>query len=228
VKFVSLHHHTTFSYKDGVGTPEQHLERTAELGMTAQADTEHGNVSGFVRHEQAALKLGVKPLFGCELYTSGPTPTQRKWHLTALAENEKGYQNLNHMVSRSWDPDNFYYWPTTNGSLLKEHAEGLVVLSGCADSLLSCTWLGGKGVEPHAPDAKAAERVALNFKELFGDAYYIEMQMFPELERTRTLNALNATMAERLGIPIVATADVQDGTRVPSQRRSRSGSTTSA
>lgn len=211
MKFVSLHHHTTFSYRDGYGMPETHVARTAELGMRAQAVTEHGNVSSHVKHEKAAQLHGIKALYGCELYTASDH-VQAKWHLTALAEDEAGYQSLNRLVSRSWK-EGFYYWPTVSGQMLADCADGLVVLSGCSDSLLSCTLLGGKSNGPKREkasswDVDAAERVILGFRDLLGDGYYLETQHFPELQRTRTLNPILAELSERTGVPLVATADV--------------------
>jgi DNA polymerase-3 subunit alpha len=211
MKFVSLHHHTTFSYKDGYGLPEAHVARAAELDMRAIAHTEHGNVSSFVKLEKAANKHGLKGIFGCELYTAS-MQTQSKWHLTALAEDDTGYQNLNRLVSRSW-AEGFYYWPTVSGQMLADHADGLIVLSGCADSLLSCTLLGGKSNGPKREtasswDIDAAERVVRDFQSLLGDGYYLETQQFPELQRTRTLNPILAELSRRTGVPLCATADV--------------------
>lgn len=212
-KFVSLHHHTTFSYMDGVGTPAQHVERAAELGYEALAATEHGNVSSHVQLEKAALKAGIKPIFGCELYTAPAdmreTGNRRKWHLTVLAENDVGYRNLMRIVSRSW-AEGFYQWPTASGAMLREHSDGLIVTSGCADSLLACDLLGGKGRELHEdePDWEAAVRTINNFKSLFGDRYSLEVQAFPELRRTRILNPIYAELSARTGVPLVATCDV--------------------
>src|SRR5690348_5824237 len=70
MKFVSLHHHSTFSYMDGFGTPAQHVMRAAELGMESLALTEHGNVSSHPQLEKAAKKVGIKPIFGLEAYTA--------------------------------------------------------------------------------------------------------------------------------------------------------------
>lgn len=191
--------------------PEAHVARTADLGMSAQAVTEHGNTSSHVKHEKAANAHGIKPLYGCELYTAAGQ-TQAKWHLTALAETQDGYQNLNRLVSRSW-AEGFYYWPTVSGEMLRDHAEGLVVLSGCSDSLLNCTLLGGKANGPKREaasswDIDAAEQVVWKFKDILGDGYYLETQQFPELERTRTLNPILAELSRRCGVPLVATADV--------------------
>lgn len=211
MKFVSLHHHSTFSYRDGYGMPEKHVARVADLGMSAVAHTEHGNVSSFVKLEKAAKQHGIKPIFGCELYTAS-MQTQAKWHLTTLAADETGYQNLNRLVSRSW-AEGFYYWPTASGQMISDHAEGLIFLSGCADSLLSCTLLGGKSNGPKREtasswDIDAAEQVVWKFKDMLGDRYYLETQQFPELQRTRTLNPILAELSRRTGVPLVATADV--------------------
>ena len=211
MKFVSLHHHSTFSYKDGFGMPDAHVRRAADLGMSAIAFTEHGNVSSHVKAEKAGKAHGIKTLYGCELYTASAR-TQSKWHLTVLAADQDGYANLNRLVSRAW-AEGFYYWPTVSGPMLRDHADGLIVLSGCADSLLSCTLLGGKSNGPQREtasswDIDAAERVVRNFKELLGDRYYLETQQFPELQRTRMLNPILAELSRRTKVPLAATADV--------------------
>lgn len=205
MKAVSLHHHTTGSYGDGFGPPEDHMARAADLGYGALALTEHGNTSTHPRHEKAGLKYGVKTLFGCELYTASEH-TRRKWHLTALAMTQPGYINLNRLVTRSW-AEGFYQFPTVLGPMLTDHQDGLIVLSGCADSLLACTLLGGKGVDPHPADMAGAERVIRRFKELLGDRYYLEVQRFPQLKRACTINQAYEVLSARTGVPLVATAD---------------------
>lgn len=211
MKFASLHTHTTFSYRDGFGMPEEHVSRVADLGMGAVALTEHGNVSSFVKLEKAARQHGIKALFGCELYTAAGRD-RSKWHLTALAGDQIGLQNLNRIVSRAW-AEGFYQWPTASGQMLADHAEGLFVLSGCSDSLLSCTLLGGKANGPKREtasswDIDAAEQVVRKFKDLFGDRYYLETQQFPDLQRCRTLNPILAELSRRTRVPLCATADV--------------------
>jgi DNA polymerase-3 subunit alpha len=213
MKYVSLHHHSTFSYMDGYGMPDAHHARAAELGMTALALTEHGNVSSHVKHEQAGAKYGVKPIYGCELYTA-PTgeKTRSKWHLTALAETQEGYQNLNQLVTRAW-AEGFYQWPTVSGPMLSEHAAGLILTSGCADSLLACTLMGGKSNGPQRDtitswDMDNAEKVIRKFQDMMGkDNYFLEVQQFPGLARTRALNPAFAELSVRTGATLVATSD---------------------
>jgi DNA polymerase-3 subunit alpha len=196
---------------DGFGLPEVHVARVADLGMSALALTEHGNVSSHVKLEQASHKHGIKPIFGLEAYT-GPadmreTKNMRKWHQTIVAMNHDGYQNLNRLVTRSWD-EGFYRWPTVTGPMLKDLHRGLIVTSGCSDSLVNCSLLGGKGIDPgDASEGRALEAIR-SYRRLMGDRYYLEVQRFPELERTRVVNRWLAEASRKTGVPLVATADV--------------------
>ena len=208
MRYVSLHHHTTFSYGDGYGTPQSHVERVASLGMSAMAVTEHGNITSHVQFEKAANATGIKPIFGLEAYCAPDdmreTANRRKWHLTILAENQEGYRNLCRLVTKSW-ADGFYQWPTIHGRWLEEHSEGLIVLSGCLDSKLACDLLGGKGRD-FGNEADAV-RTLKSFKRIFGDRFYLETQQFPELARAGEINRKYAEWSRKYGIPLVATSD---------------------
>lgn len=211
MRFYSPHTHCTFSYGDGHKTPDFHAARLVELGATGAALTDHGNISGHAQWEKAFKKADLHPSFGCELYLA-PPKEKSKWHLTVIAENLQGYRNLCQLVTRSYS-EGFYQWPTVHSDMLSDHREGLIVTSGCADSLLSCTLLGGKSLgEPRlecaAEDFERAGKVVSWFKKLYGDGYYLEVQRFPELERTRILNPLIALLGEMYDVPMVATADV--------------------
>lgn len=207
MKGVSLHHHSTFSYMDGYGTPAEHVALAAEYEMPALALTEHGNVSSHVGLEKAALKAGIKPIFGLEAYTALEPKSDRKCHLTLLAMNQTGYANLMELCSRSW-AEGFHRWPTVFGPMLADHHEGLIVLSGCSDSLLSCSLLGGKMIPEEEASLDRAIGMAAKFRELLGDRYYLECQIFPELKRSKLLNETWEAISWQLGIPLVATFDV--------------------
>lgn len=207
MKYVSLHHHSTYSYLDGFALPSAHVRRAAELGMPALALTEHGNVSSHAKLEKAAEEFGVHPIYGCELYCGavGDERTQRKNHLTVLAADEEGYKNLLRVVSQGWS--DYYYEPTVSGEALAEFKKGLIVTSGCTGSLLATSLIGGKNVPVEEASYARARNVARRFKKVFGDAYYLEVQMFPELEKVRTINEAYERMSKELGIPLVATGD---------------------
>lgn len=206
MKFVSLHHHGTFSFQDAIGTPEEHAEIAASYGMTALAMTDHGNVSGHVQHEKACKKVGIKPIFGLEAYTATGEQEPRKFHQTVLAMDQDGLSNLYRMVSKSWE--DYYRWPTVTGRTFAAYQEGLIATSGCADSLLSCSLLGGKSILAEDASWERALDLAGRMKDLMGDRYYLECQIFPELPRALELNSAWERMSAELGIPLVATCDV--------------------
>lgn len=207
--YVSLHHHTTYSYQDGYGNPDSHVDRATEIGMQALALTEHGNISSHVKLEKASTKAGVKPLFGCEMYTGKVKEhnrSQRKNHLTVLAEDQEGYRNLLRLVSRGWDQ--FYYHPTVSPQDIRELRSGLIVLSGCTGSELATSLIGGKNVPEDKAGYELGKSVAKAYKRELGDAYYLEVQAFPELANVRTLNGMLEQLGQELKIPLVATGDV--------------------
>ena len=208
MRFVSLHHHSTFSYMDGYQLPSAHVRRATELNMPAMAMTEHGNLDSHVKFEEAASKTGVKPIFGCEIYMPCPWDEagRRKMHLTVIAENIVGYKNLLHLVTHSWH-EGFYYEPTVTFDALVEHKEGLIIMSGCSGSLLFCSLVGGKGLDESEASFARGLRIARRFKKHFGGSYYIEVQGFPELERTRLANPLLARVARTVGARLVASMD---------------------
>lgn len=174
--------------------------------MPALAITDHGNVSGHVQAEKAAAKFGVKPIFGLEAYTALDPKSNRKFHLTILAMDAVGYANLSRIVTASWE--NFYRWPTVSGAMLAEYHEGLIVLSGCSDSLLACSLLGGKEIDPAEASYARAKRTAAKFRALLGDRFYLETQIFPELPRALDINRAYERLGGELKIPLVGTADV--------------------
>ena len=215
MKFSSLHGHSTYSYLDGYGQPEIHLQRAAELGYTAFAFTEHGGVSSHFRAEKAANKIGsVKPIFGVEAYTSPEEDMEKqtKYHLTVLTMNQTGYRNLNLAVTRSYKQHKWH--PTMTGPDLVEFSDGLIVLSGCSGSRLACEMIGGKGIpgpETNADKWIAFEKcrgIAERFAKTYGDRFFLEVQGFPELESTRKINKAYAHLSKITGIPLAATMDV--------------------
>lgn len=207
-KRAELHGHTTFSPGDGFKKPQAHMEACAELGIVARAFTEHGNVSSHVQAEKASAATGVKAIFGCELYcTTGDERGQLKHHLTVMAADQRGLSNLYSVVSKSWE--NHHYKPTTTGDMLAEHHEGLIVLSGCLGGRLATAVMGGKGeAEKQRADLAAGARVAAQFREIFGDRYYLEIQAHPLLAKQKSYNQVLARIGQRLRIPLVATGDV--------------------
>ncbi len=210
MQFVSFHTHSTYSYGDGFGTVREHVQRVKSLGMSALALSEHGNVNSHAALEQECRLAGIKPIYGLEAYFSPPNE-RRKFHITLFAQNQEGYQNLNRIVTQSYLDT--YQYPTVLWENLVKYNAGVVAFSGCSDSYISCTLLGGKSLgdkrESYSEaDYRKTKKKVEQFMEVFEGRFYLEVQRFPGLPRTCVLNPAFAEISEELGVPLIASADV--------------------
>lgn len=210
MRFVSFHTHSTYSYGDGFGTVREHVERAAHLGMNALALSEHGNVNSHVALERECRRAGIKPIFGLEAYFAPPNE-RRKFHMGLFAMNDEGYRNLNRIVTQSYV--DAYQYPTVLWETLVKYNAGIAAFSGCSDSFISCTLLGGKSLgdkrETYTEaDYNKTKKKVEQFAEVFDGRFYLEVQRFPKLARTCVLNPAFAMISHELNIPLIATADV--------------------
>ncbi len=202
-EFVHLHLHSEFSLLDGVNRLSEIPKRVKELGMDAVAITDHGSMFGAVEFFKACKKEGVKPIIGCEAYVAKRTRNDKEYgidnqrfHLTLLAKNEMGYKNLTHMISIA-NTEGMYYKPRIDKELLKKYSEGIICLSGC---------LAGELAKAILEDYDKGKKVALEYFEIFGEDYYLELQE-NGLEEQKLLNKKLIKLSNELNIKIVATND---------------------
>jgi DNA polymerase-3 subunit alpha len=167
--FVHLHVHSTYSFTDGYGLPEQYIARAKELGQTALGVTDHGNVSAHYKWYKQANKEGIKPILGCEMYivANKEEVGKREYsHITVLVKNNVGYKNLMKLVTKAWC-EQFYFKPRITYQDLFEHQEGLIVLSGCLSSPFMQLLKEDRKEE--------AKNLMLEFRSKIED-FYIEIQ----------------------------------------------------
>ncbi|MHB1406800.1 MAG: DNA polymerase III subunit alpha [Desulfitobacteriaceae bacterium] len=204
--FVHLHVHTEYSLLDGAARIDKVVKRAAAQGMTALAITDHGSMYGVIDFYKACKKAGIKPIIGCEVYVAPFKRTERtpgrddaNYHLVLLAENETGYRNLISLVSAAYI-DGFYYKPRVDKEILRQHAAGLIALSGC---------LAGEVAENLVQDRFAgACKAAREYEDIFDKgSFYLELQDHG-LADQRKVNAGLWRVHEETGIPLVATNDV--------------------
>ena len=206
MSFVHLHTHTAYSLLDGEGTIPKLMERAKELGQTAMAITDHGNMYGVIDFYECAKQNGIKPIIGCEVYVAARSRFDKvheldsqSCHLILLAENDVGYHNLMKLVSAGFI-EGFYYRPRIDMDILREHNEGIIALSACMSGVLSRQLLSGNYDE--------AKRRAQEFLDIFGrDRYFIEIQDHGIFEQKK-LNRDLISIARELNIDIVATNDI--------------------
>ena len=203
--FTHLHIHTEYSLLDGASRIDKLVQTAKKHGQTALAITDHGVMYGCVDFYKAAKKAGIKPIIGCEVYVAPRTRQDKvhkidssNYHLVLLCKNEIGYQNLIQMASEAY-VNGFYVKPRIDHELLEKHHEGLVCLSACLAGEVPQALMTG--------DYEHAKEVALFYKGLFGDDYYIEMQDHGIREQ-RTILPMLVKLAKELDIQLVATNDV--------------------
>src|SRR3990167_7730063 len=206
-EFVHLHVHSEYSLLDGAAQLEKLVARAKELRFPAIALTDHGNLFGGIDFYLAAQKAGIKPILGCELYVAPGGRRERGSHeggyeganhLTVLARNVAGYRNLVKLVSKAY-LEGFYYKPRVDRELLAQHADGLLVLSGCLNSEVSRLLSAG--------DAARAREVAGWYQEVFGRAHYFMEVQAHGLEEQVRVTAATLEIARALGAPVVGTND---------------------
>jgi DNA polymerase-3 subunit alpha len=213
--FTHLHVHTQFSVLDGLSKIPLLMEKAKADGMTTVAITDHGNMFGVKNFHLAAVKAGIKPILGCEMYVArrGMDKKEAKvdasgWHLVLLAKNITGYHNLLALVSAAWTRG-YYYKPRIDKDLLREHHEGLIALSACLGGEIPSKIIN-EGVEK-------AEISLIEYKDIFGEDFYLELQRHksgnPEMDRRvyedqEFVNNELKTLSAKHNIKLVATNDV--------------------
>jgi DNA polymerase III subunit alpha len=210
-QYVHLHNHSHHSLLDGLTKIPALVDAVKNMGMEAVAITDHGTMSGVLEFYKAAKAADVKPVLGMEAYVAArsrhdrdPQKDKARYHLTLLAMNNKGYQNLMRLSSKA-NLEGMYYKPRIDHELLEEFNEGLIVLSGCAS--------GELGENLRTDNYEEAKKIAAWYKSVFGDRYYLEMQDHGHLESPTAwdvqvkINGYLEKIAEELDIPMVVTSD---------------------
>ena len=206
MSFVHLHAHSEYSMLDGASRVGEMLQAAADADMPACAITDHGVMYGVLDFYKAARATGVKPILGMEGYLFGgdrrERPPQREnnertYHLTLLAADDAGYKNLARISTKGW-LEGFHYSPRSDWELVAEHSEGLICLSGCLSAEIPRLITAG--------DLAGARRKVGQYRELFGDRFYLELQDHG-LEGQERLNDELVAIGREMGIKWVATND---------------------
>ncbi len=205
-QFVHLHVHTQYSILDGAAAIKPLIKRTKELGMKAIAITDHGNMYGVKSFHDTATKEGIKPILGCEVYVVRNRFEKDKDekagdHLILLAKSLEGYRNLCRLVSYSFT-EGFYYKPRIDKALLEQFHEGLICSSACIGGEVPQLIMRG--------DMEGAERAVEWFKKLFGEDYYLELQLHRSGDAAKDADVYqNQVMVNRALLEIAKKLDVK-------------------
>lgn len=203
--FVHLHVHTEYSLLDGANRIKDLIQRVKELGMDSIAITDHGVMYGVVDFYKEAVKNGIKPILGCEVYTAKrnmkdkqPGIDSNYGHLVLLAKNQIGYKNLMKIVSLGFT-EGYYYKPRVDYETLEKYSEGIIALSACLSGDIPSAILNN--------DYERAVELSNNLNRIFGQGnFYLELQ-HNGISEQNLVNQQLIKLSGELGIPLVATND---------------------
>ena len=209
--FVHLHNHTHYSLLDGLTKIPELVEFCKETGMEGVAVTDHGTMSGLVELYKTCKEAGIKPILGLEAYVAArnledrdPAHDKQRFHITLLAMNNKGFENLCRIMSNA-EINGKYYKPRTDHKDMEKYNEGIICLSGCAGSEISEAIRAG--------DDKRALELIEWYRNVFKDRFYLEMQDHghpdspTHWEEQTKINNWLMEHAKVLQLPLVVTCD---------------------
>lgn len=210
--FTHLHLHTEYSLLDGANKISALAARVKELGMTSVAMSDHGNMFGAIDFYHQMRDAGIKPIIGMEAYIHngeelGDKSIKQRFHVCLFAKNEVGYKNLMYLSSQAYI-NGFYYFPRINKQLLRENSEGIICTSACLQGEVNwhLNLNSERNVKNGALGYDEAKRIALEYKDIFGDDFYLEImrhgiadQLFIDEQVIR--------ISQEAGIKLVATND---------------------
>ncbi len=198
--FVHLRLHSEYSIVDGAVRIDDAISAAVSDQMGALALTDLGNVFGLVKFYQSARKEGLKPIVGSDVWITNPEDRDKPYRLQLLVKNHQGYLNLCELLTKASLTNQYKGRAEVDPIWFKEHAEGLIALSGAR--------FGDVGVALLANQEDEALNRAKVWAKYFPDSFYIEIQRAGHPQDEAQLHGA-VHLANQLKLPVVATHSIQ-------------------
>ncbi|MEM0674420.1 MULTISPECIES: DNA polymerase III subunit alpha [Dickeya] len=198
-RFVHLRVHSDYSMIDGLAKTGPLVKKAAALGMPALAITDFTNLCGLVKFYGGAHSAGIKPIIGADFYLQSEELGDELAHLTVLAMNNEGYQNLTLLISRAYQRGYGADGPTIDREWLVEHQAGILLLSGGRHGDIGKFLLRG--------NQALVEQCVAFYQQHFPQRFYLELTRTGRPDEESYLHAA-IKLATAHGLPVVATNDV--------------------
>ncbi|MDA2936293.1 DNA polymerase III subunit alpha [Patescibacteria group bacterium AH-259-L05] len=206
MSFIHLHTHSHYSLLDGLPKIDELIAAAKKHNMKALALTDHGVMYGAIEFYQKAKAAGIKPIIGIEAYVARhgkekkrPKIDEKPYHIILLAKNNQGYKNLC-LLTTIAHLEGFYYKPRIDHDVLKQHSSGIIALSGCIQGEIP-QFIINKQMDK-------AEKALLQYREIFGNDFYLEIQDHPGLDKQTLVNKALIKLSKKHKVELVATADL--------------------
>ena len=209
--YVHLHNHTHYSLLDGLTKIDELVDFVKEKGMEAVAVTDHGTMCGLVELFKTCEGAGIKPILGLEAYVAArnkedrdPAYDKKRFHITLLAMNDKGFENLSRLLTDA-EIDGKYYKPRTDHKDMEKYSEGVICCSGCIGSEISDAIRND--------DLDRARKMLEWYHSVYQDRFYLEMQDHghpdspTHWDEQNKVNQQLMKFSEEYKIPLVVTCD---------------------
>ncbi|TNF87409.1 MAG: PHP domain-containing protein, partial [Gammaproteobacteria bacterium] len=199
-RFVHLHLHSEYSLQDSTVRLKPLVEQVRARGMGAFALTDLNNMFAVVKHYKTATAMGVKPIFGADVWIRHDERTEPLSRLVLLCQNEQGYLNLKRLVSRAYLEGQAADRATIDIDWLRESSDGLIALSACLE--------GDIGLALRIQNTELAEACLRQWLDLFGPRFFLELQRTGRAHEEAYISQAVA-WSQALQVPVVATNDVR-------------------
>jgi DNA polymerase-3 subunit alpha len=200
MSFVHLRLHTEFSLVDSTLRIKKMMPAVEAGGMPAIAMTDQNNLFAMVKFYRAAMGQGLKPVFGVDVLLQDENDKDLRYHMILLCQNNEGYLNISKLISKAYQEGQVLGIPLVQRSWVKELSNGVIALSGAKS--------GDVGYSIMAGNTDEAERRLKEWKEVFPDRYYVELQRTERVGDERYLQTA-VELAVKHDLPVVATNDVR-------------------
>lgn len=206
-RFIHLHTHSHYSFLQALPKVEELVDEAKKLDMEAVGLTDTGNMHGAIEFYKAAVKGGIKPVLGVDIYVAprsrhekDPVLDAKRSRLVLLAENNEGYKNLLEMVTLS-HMEGFFDKPRVDKELLRKYHENVIAIIP--------SFAGEVPLMVAAGDMKGAAAALAEYESIFGkDNLYLEITHHPTVPGHSDKMKKIIELSKESGVPLVAQNDV--------------------
>lgn len=199
--YTPYHFHSTLSnpttVMDSVTHFKEYIKKAQECGMKSFAFSEHGNIFEWLHKKEFIEAAGMKYIHGIEAYITeeiGEKLVRDNYHTVLLARNFSGVQEINNLVTNSFERDgHLYYNPRITLDELINTSNNIIICTACVGSIL------GKGTD-------TAQKKFISFLSANKERCFLEVQHH-NTNTQKDYNNYLLTLSERYCIKLIAGTD---------------------